>query len=123
MNRVLTVSLGIVAWAMCSNAGLAEQRFDGRWSIEAIPERGPCHRVRRFSVSLENGAVKNAGSRRAGDNIAGGLEPNGRIQGSVQRNRTRVDVNGMLSDQSGTGSWATDGRVKCSGRWTAEKGG
>ena len=79
MNRVLTVSLGIVAWAMCSNAGLAEQRFDGRWSIQAIPERGPCHRVRWFSVWLESSCQK-CGLRRAGDNIAGGLEPNGRIQ-------------------------------------------
>jgi hypothetical protein len=121
MTRLLASLVLAATLALINHKALAQQQFDGRWSVEAIPEKGTCNRAHRYGVVIENGAIRNSG--RAKVNIAGGLEASGRIQGSIQRNRTRVDVTGSLSGSSGSGSWATAGRLTCSGRWSAEKRG
>jgi hypothetical protein len=116
LNLVFITSL-----ALLSGSALAQQRFDGRWSIEAIPQRGTCSKVRHYEAVVENGAIRNRGSRRL--DIAGGLQADGRIRGTVQGRKTRVDVTGSLSGRSGAGTWTSAGRVNCSGRWNAEKRG
>jgi hypothetical protein len=119
MNRLLA-SLALAATlALIDATAMAQQPFDRRWSVEAVPEKGACSRAHRYSVLIENGAVRNSGRARV--NVTGGLEASGRIRGSIQRNRTRIDVTGSLSGHSGSGNWAAAGRVTCSGRWTAEK--
>lgn len=107
----ILVSGGSHAWA--------QQQFDGRWNIEAIPTKGTCTRVYRYAVSVENGAVHGNALRRA--MIGGALDPDGRVQGSVERNKTRVEVTGRVAGRSGSGHWTTKGRLNCSGQWQAEK--
>jgi hypothetical protein len=107
----ILVSGGSTAWA--------QQQFDGRWSIEAVPSEGACARVYRYAVSIENGVVRGSATRRAA--IRGRLDPSGRIQGSAERNKTKVEVTGSLSGRSGSGQWSIQGRRNCSGQWRAVK--
>lgn len=97
----------------------AQQQFDGRWNIEAFPNKGTCTRAYRYAVVVENGTIRGNASRRV--TIRGKLDPSGRVQGSAERNRTRVEVAGNLSGRSGSGHWTTAGRLNCSGQWRAEK--
>jgi hypothetical protein len=119
MQRLLTNLLLVVTLALLNDTALAQQQFDGHWSVEATPERGTCSRAHRYRVVIESGTIRNGGSRRF--KIAGGLAPDGRIRGSVQGSKTRVDVTGSLSGRSGSGTWTSAERVNCSGRWNAEK--
>ncbi|KAB0269134.1 hypothetical protein [Microvirga brassicacearum] len=121
MRRVLASFFLAVTFTLINNAALAQQQFDGRWSVEAIPEKGACVRARRYAVAIENGTMRNAGRKMEKVNVSGGLEASGRIRGSIRRNKTQVDVTGNLSGRLGSGDWAIAGRVACSGRWTAEK--
>jgi hypothetical protein len=120
MHRHLASFVLAVTLALIDNTASAQQQFDGHWSVEATPEKGACNRTRRYSVVIENGAVRNGGREKV--SVAGGLAASGDIRGSVRRNnKTSVDVAGRLSERSGSGDWTIAGRVNCSGRWRAEK--
>jgi hypothetical protein len=121
MYRLLASLALPAALILLGDPALAQQRFDGSWTVEAVPEKGVCQRARRYAVAIQNGSIRNAGTRRVRVTTTGGLEESGRIRGSIQSGKTRVDVAGSLSGRSGSGDWAIAGRVTCSGRWTAEK--
>jgi hypothetical protein len=121
MYRLPASLLLPVALTLLGDPALAQQQFDGNWTVEAIPEKGVCKRARRYAVAVENGSIRNAGPRRVRVTTTGGLEGSGRIRGSIRSDKTRVDVAGSLSGRSGSGEWVIAGRVNCSGRWTAEK--
>ena len=121
MNRLL-VSLFLAAPLIpVSTTGMAQQQFDGRWSIEAVPAKGACRRAHYYKVVIENGVPRNAVSRRTKDRVTGGLEPDGRVQASVQRNKAHIDITGKLTGRSGSGAWTMAGSIACSGLWTASK--
>jgi hypothetical protein len=123
MNRML-VSLFLAAPMIpIGNMGMAQQQFDGRWSVRAIPEKGACRRAHDYTVVVENGVPRSVVSRRTSDKVTGGLEPSGRVRVSVQRHGAQVDVTGNLAGQSGSGHWTIAGKIDCSGRWTASKWG
>jgi hypothetical protein len=123
MNRLL-VSLFLAAPLIpISTTGLAQQQFDGRWSVRAIPEVGACRRAHDYTVVVENGVPRNAASRRTSDNVTGGLEPSGRVQVGLQRRQAQVAIRGKLAARSGSGTWTIAGSIACSGRWTASKWG
>ena len=119
MHRVLAgigltsilVSGGSTAWA--------QQPFDGRWNIQAVPSKGACTRVHRYALLIENGTIRGSTPRRV--TIKGKLDPSGHVQGTAERNKTKVEVTGSLSGRSGSGHWITAGRLNCSGQWRAEK--
>jgi hypothetical protein len=121
MYRLLTSFALPAALILLGEPAEAQKRFDGNWTVEATPEKGACKRARRYAVAIQNGSVRNTGSRRVSVTTTGGLEESGRIQGSIQSGKTRVDVAGSLSGRSGSGDWIIAGRVSCSGRWTAER--
>ncbi len=118
MNRLLVSLILGVTMAM-TNSATAQQQFDGRWSIEAAPEKGACTRAHRYAVVIDNGVIRNRGRERV--SVSGGLEANGSIRGNIRSSRSRVNVTGKLSERSGSGDWSITGRMNCSGRWTAEK--
>lgn len=123
MNRLL-VSLFLAAPLIpVSTTGMAQQQFDGRWSVHAIPEKGACRRAHYYKIVVNDGVPRNAVSRRTSDRVTGGLEPSGRVRVSLDRRGARVDVTGSLTGQSGSGQWIIAGRIDCSGRWTASKWG
>jgi hypothetical protein len=123
MNRLL-VSLFLAAPLIpVSTTGMAQQQFDGRWSVRAIPEKGACRRAHDYTVVVENGVPRNAVSRRTTDRATGGLEPDGHVRVSLQRRRAEVAITGKLAGRSGSGTWTLAGSMACSGRWTASKWG
>ena len=123
MNRLL-VSLFLAAPLISIvTSGMAQQQFDGRWSVRAIPEKGACRRAHDYTVVVENGVSRNAVSRRTTDRATGGLEPDGHVRVSLQRRRAEVAITGKLAGRSGSGTWTLAGSMACSGRWTASKWG
>ena len=123
MNRLL-VSLFLAAPLISiGTSGMAQQQFDGRWSVRAIPEKGACRRAHDYTVVVENGVPRNAVSRRTTDRATGGLEPDGHVRVSLQRHRAQVAITGKLAGRSGSGTWTLAGSMACSGRWTASKWG
>ncbi|WP_457089492.1 hypothetical protein [Microvirga sp. P5_D2] len=123
MHRLLAISSLIVTFALMGNAALAQQQFDGRWSIHAVPEKGGCRRAHDYTVVVENGVPHNAAARGNQDKAVGGLEQNGGVRISVQRRRAHVAITGKLSGNSGSGVWTVIGSIACSGRWTASRWG
>ena len=119
MHRLL-VSIGLAGILIAgSTTAWAQQQFDGRWKIEAVPSKGACARTYRYTAVIENGTIRSNTPRRA--TIRGSLDPSGRVRGSAERNKTRVEVTGSLSGRSGSGYWSLQGRRDCSGQWRAEK--
>jgi hypothetical protein len=118
MHRFL-ISLVAVILMPINNTALAQSAFNGHWNVEVVPEKGACRRNHRYQVVIENGRVRDGGKQHV--SITGGLQPNGQVRGSIQRNRTRIEVTGNLSGHSGAGRWTTTGRLTCSGQWRAEK--
>ncbi|MGU3539938.1 hypothetical protein [Methylobacterium sp. A54F] len=96
-------------------------RFDGQWSIQVITQDGPCDRAYRYGVRIDRGEARYPG----GDfSINGRVAPNGIVRAVISRGLSSANVVGRLQ-RSGTGSgtWATDGGIQCSGRWNAERRG
>ena len=116
MNRLL-VSLFLAAPLIpIGTSGMAQQQFDGRWSVRAIPEKGACRRAHDYTVVVENGVPRNAVSRRTTDRATGGLEPDGHVRVSLQRRRAQVAITGKLAGRSGSGTGTLAGSMACSGR-------
>ncbi len=117
----MAISLALAgALSLASNFAQAQQQFSGNWSVEVVTEQGTCNRAYRYPVVIENGAVRSNGPE--GFNVSGRVQANGHIQTNIQRNLTRAEITGRLSDRSGSGTWTTSGTVICSGGWNAQTG-
>ena len=63
MHRLLTSAVLTGILALSGNTALAQQQFDGHWSIQATPEKGACNRAHRYAVVVQNGSIRSAASR------------------------------------------------------------
>ena len=111
-----------LAAALVSGAAAAQTtKFDGRWSVEVVTEKGECG-VYRWPVIVERGRARYGGPEDF--NVSGTIQPSGAISGVITRGQDRANVRGRLSGGWGTGTWtAAGGSRSCTGRWTAEKRG
>jgi hypothetical protein len=96
-------------------------KHDGRWSIEVVTEAGECDRAYRYSVLVENGKARYAGSEPI--SVSGQVASNGGVKVSIAYGETRANVTGQLSEASGNGRWTWTGSRTCSGHWRAERRG
>lgn len=120
--RIISLALAFgIAMTPTGGVASAQQQFNGSWSIEVIAESGSCDRAYRFPVVIENGEVRYGGPGRV--NVSGAVTSAGDIRGSVRRGSAQADVMGRLSGQTGSGTWAGSGSVRCAGQWRAEKNG
>ncbi|MFD1302477.1 hypothetical protein [Methylobacterium marchantiae] len=96
-------------------------RYDGNWSIEVITQDGPCDRAYRYGVQIAKGEATYPG----GDfDIRGRVSGNGAVRATIMRGSDGADVVGRLNrDGLGSGTWASTGLIRCTGRWNAEKRG
>ena len=116
-----TTALAVVigsAWPM-TPAVAQTSKFNGKWSVQVLTEKGDCERVYRYPIAIQNGVVRYDGPEDFG--ASGSVAANGAIRGSITRDTLRADVTGRLSGGSGAGTWRTSGG--CSGNWNAEKRG
>ncbi|EIM25538.1 hypothetical protein [Microvirga lotononidis] len=121
--RVISWLGAAVVTAIClsSQAHAQTNRFDGRWSVEVVTEKGSCDRAYRYAVIVENGRARYGGPENF--NINGQVGRNGAVSASISRGQDRANVSGGLSGNTGRGTWSTSGGRVCSGYWNAEKRG
>jgi hypothetical protein len=118
------VLIGMAAAAIGQSApahASLPNKHDGRWSIEVITEKGDCDRAYRYSVLVENGAARYAGSEPI--TVSGRVASNGAVNGSIAYGDNRANVTGKLADGTGAGRWSWSGSRTCSGNWNAERRG
>jgi hypothetical protein len=112
----LTLAALFSASAYTTLPAQAKTNFDGNWSVVIITEEGSCDRSYRYPVRISDGTVGYAGE--ASFNVSGRVGPNGKVTVTVSRGDRRASGSGMLSANTGAGSW-TGG--ECSGSWEAER--
>lgn len=96
-------------------------RYDGNWSIEVITEDGPCDRAYRYGVKIARGEASYAGDD---FDVSGRVSGNGSVRAMISRGSDSANVVGRLGREGvGNGSWTTNGPIRCSGRWNAERRG
>ena len=108
--------------ALLPHTASAQQvrQFDGRWSILVMTENGNCEKAHRYSVQIENGQARYAGTE--GFEVQGNVRANGQVTGSIAYGQDRADVTGRLEGDRGTGTWTASSTSRnCGGRWQAEK--
>ena len=120
-TKSLLMALAVAGLAGPALAQQGAAKFDGRWSVEVITEKGDCDRAYRYAVAIERGEVRYAGAENF--QVTGKVQPNGTVQGTIGRGGDRVSVRGRLDGANGVGTWNAAGNTQCSGRWNAEKRG
>ncbi|KQP55274.1 large exoprotein involved in heme utilization or adhesion [Methylobacterium sp. Leaf399] len=96
-------------------------RYDGSWSIEVITEDGPCDRAYRYGVKIDRGQASYAGDD---FDVRGRVSGNGSVKAVIARGSDSASVVGRLGREGlGNGTWTTNGPVRCTGRWNAERRG
>jgi hypothetical protein len=114
----LTIAFAVSVWITPGLA--APPNFDGAWSVSIVTDSGDCGRSFRYAVQISNGRVFYQGDPSV--NIAGRVDPHGRVAVAVRAGDQVADGNGRLSRNSGGGRWV--GRspgARCSGHWVAER--
>ena len=121
MRRVVRLGFAIATGVglLGTEAQAQVRRFDGTWSVEVITEQGNCDRAYRYSIVVENGAVRYGGQEAFA--VTGQVQSSGAVTGSIARGENRANVTGRLQGELGSGTWTTSGSRNCSGRWNAEK--
>ncbi len=109
------------ALALAPQAQAQTKKFDGRWSVEVVTERGDCDRAYRYAVIVENGRARYGGPEQF--DVNGQVRQNGAVSASISRGQDRANVTGQLVGGTGRGTWSTSGGRACSGYWNAEKRG
>ncbi len=118
--RIIVFALtSLAAMALTSGLALAQQQFNGSWSVEVIPQKGGCDRTYRFPVVIQDGQVRYSGAE--GITVSGAVTSKGVLRGSVGAGAVQASVVGRLRGRSGSGTWATAGGLNCSGPWRAAK--
>ena len=108
----------LLSVALVPAQGAPLQRFDGRWSVLVVTDRGDCS-IYRYGVLVDRGQARYAGS--ADFAISGSIATNGTVRASISRGGDRADIQGRLGQATGSGRWRTAGHYACSGHWTAER--
>ena len=96
------------------NAG----KFDGRWSVLVVTEKGPCDQAYRWNLGVAGGRITDLE-----DNVAsasGSIASSGRVNVRLVRGQDVLTAVGSIQQGAGRGTWQSPSR-QCSGRWEAEK--
>ena len=118
------LAAAILAAVFMSGAAEAPTgKFDGRWSVEVITEKGECDKAYRWPVVVEGGRARYGGPENF--NVSGSISSNGSVSGVISRGQDRANVRGRLATNGwGSGTWTASASSRsCSGRWNAEKRG
>lgn len=115
------LGFGVVALSFALAGGAAAQlkRFDGRWSVEVVTDRGACDRAYRYALVIDNGVARYGGPEKF--DISARVAPNGAVTSAIMIDDSRVDFRGRLEDGFGSGLWAMTGGRRCGGTWNAER--
>jgi len=115
---IATIAFAVAIWT--NPVVAAPSSFDGAWSVNVVTDSGDCGRSYRYGVQIFNGRVFYQGDPSV--NIAGRVDPKGRVGVAVRSGGQVAEGSGRLSRNSGGGRWV--GRSpgqQCSGHWVAER--
>lgn len=116
LGLTCAATLGLMPQAASAQAN----PHDGRWSILVMTETGNCDKAYRYSVQIENGQARYAGTEAL--DVTGSVRPNGQVSGAIAYGQDRADVIGRLDGARGTGTWKATGTSRnCGGKWQAER--
>jgi len=103
----------MIAGGMIASAALAKGRFDGDWKVILSTKGGRCQKAYVFPVTIRDSAISGTMPGQKGQyTIKGRVSKDGSFSWGWGHST------GKLSDNEGTGQWATTGGVKgegCSG--------
>lgn len=126
MKMLFAAALGLcalassTALAQTETVALTSSKFDGKWSVLIVTERGNCDRAYRYPLLIQNGNVLYGGKKNF--NVSGQVGDNGAVVVSVTQGNQGAMGTGRLSARYGSGKWEAPAGG-CSGRWQADKRG
>ena len=126
--RELPLRTSALALIACAGLLLADtsasaarrQSFDGRWSVTATSQSGPCDPSFRFPISVIGGRVVSQDI----SGVSGQVTPRGAVTVTVVQGDRYVRGTGRLAGNSGGGRWAArSSSGACTGVWQAVRTG
>ena len=122
MVRAFAAALLLAPLATGSGAAASfDGRFDGSWGIQVLTERGACDPVYRYYIVIAQNAVRvKSMMGEVAPEIAGRINPTGRIATRIGAADDPVAIRGRLDSAAGAGTWTAPARG-CGGRWVAER--
>ena len=101
---------------------LAPSRFDGTYSVEAIPKggAGTC-RVSHWTVAVTNGQIASISPNPTNITALGLIESDGVVSMTFHDSQNQIaHIGGTVRGRRGTGTWSSP-TLLCGGIWRAEK--
>jgi hypothetical protein len=112
LNRIGNVLL-VLASAGFAAPALAQQPYDGVWSVTIVTKTGSCEPTANSTLTVSEGKISGAGA-----DVSGSIGREGLVRVSING----AYANGQLSGNSGSGKWnGASAGVPCSGRWEASR--
>ena len=109
--------LAFAVTATTTGIAAAATRYDGRWSLSIVTQRGTCDTY-NFPVVITNGNVTFPGLNKA----KGRVNSKGGVRVTIAVTGKSASGSGRLSLGSGSGRWTgKSGDDRCSGTWTAQR--
>ena len=119
-NLCLVFAVAAAVAVATAREASAQSKYEGRWSVLIITDKGQCGRAYRYSVRIERGAIVYGGE--AGVQFTGRVDRRGRLRATISRGSTSASGSGRLDRNRGAGVWSGQSRTaQCSGRWEAER--
>src|SRR6201995_3168197 len=112
VNRIATL-FSVVLMAGSAAPALAQQPYDGTWSVTIVTKSGSCEPSASSTLTVTEGKLPAAGA-----NDSGSIGREGLVRVSING----AYANGQLSGNAGSGKWnGASGGIPCSGRWQASR--
>jgi hypothetical protein len=117
MLGALLVATAVSGTAPATKAGSA---YDGNWSVVIRASGGGECKTTSLPLRISNGSVGYNGYLPA--SVSGSVRDNGSVRVSVSGGGRSANGSGLLSGNSGSGTW-TSPSSECSGTWVASRKG
>ena len=118
MMRLFTALL-VVPILLPASGIAASGQYNGRWSVEAVPEAGSCDGTYVMPVEVSGDRITYIG--RAAMRADGGITLDGKVEVSFIQKGDRLDARGtMINPRFGNGIWSSP-TENCKGTWVARR--
>jgi len=118
MKKFLTYAIAAGCLVTPVSVAQAHSVYDGSWDLLFVTQRGACDPSYNFSVNITDGVVTHPNLVK----FTGHVARSGAVRASVTVPDKYASGSGLLSSNSGHGTWSGhSGGAGCSGYWTARR--
>ena len=111
--RIGTICFAFALTASAALPALAQQPYDGVWSVTIVTKSGSCEPTASSTLTVTDGKISGAGA-----SVSGSIGREGLVRVSING----AYANGQLSGNAGSGKWnGASAGIPCSGRWEASR--